>query len=121
MKAAQLDQEGELGPDDDEGGELIPCQHCGRQFKEHVHAKHENICIKVFQKKRKVYNPTEHRLPDDPALAEVKRKAAQQTRKGEVGIGAKGGDELVKKNAWRIKSESFRAAMKDAQLVKQFQ
>lgn len=119
-KAAELAVEDpEANGADD--GDLVPCQHCGRKFKEDVLAKHENICVKVFQKKRKVYNPTEHRLPDDPALAEVKRKAAQQTRKGEVGIGAAPGGELVKKNAWRAKSEAFRAAMKDAQMVKKFQ
>lgn len=124
-QAAQLEQQ-ELNQDADEGanedqGELVPCQHCGRKFKTEILGRHENVCVKVFQKKRKVYNPTEHRLPDDPALAEVKRKAAQQTRKGEVGIGEAKQPELVKKNAWRAKSEAFRAAMKDAQMVKKFQ
>jgi len=122
LRAQMMEEQAAAGEAEDDGGELLPCQHCGRNFKAEIHAKHEGICVKVFQKKRKVYNPTEHRLPDDPALAEVKRKAAQQTRKGEVGIGAANqGGELVKKNAWRAKSEAFRAAMKDAQMVKKFQ
>jgi len=103
----------------EEDAELLPCRHCGRNFKLEAHAKHENICQKVFQNKRKVYNTTDHRLPDDPALAEVRRKAAQQARKGKVGIGEE--HDTVKKNGWRAKSEAFRAAMKDAQVVKKFQ
>jgi len=112
---------------ENETSELIPCNGCGRNFRPEAHAKHVGICKKVFQDKRKVYNTTEHRLPDAadaPELAEVRRRAALATKKGEVGIGDTSKDKKDKKevkNNWRIKSEQFRAAMKDAQIVKQFQ
>lgn len=106
----------------EEVDQLIPCQHCGRNFKPEVHCKHEGICQQVFQSKRKVYNTTDHRLPDDPVLAGVRKKAAQQARKGQVGLGDAATSAADKKNNnWRIKSEAFRAAMKDAQVVAQFQ
>lgn len=114
-----------LQQEEAETSQLIPCSQCGRKFNEAAHAKHVGICKKVFQEKRKVYNTTEHRLPDAsdaPELAEVRKKAAMMARKGEVGIGATKDDkDKEKKSAWRIKSEAFRAAMKDAQIVKKFQ
>jgi len=105
----------------EEADELIPCQHCGRNFKPEVHCKHEGICQQVFQSKRKVYNTTDHRLPDDPVLAGIRRKAEQQARKGQVGLGSEATSAGDKKSNWRIKSEAFRAAMKDAQVVQKFQ
>lgn len=113
--AAQLAEEEDV--------ELIPCTICGRKFKAEAHAKHVGICQKVFQSKRKVYNTTEHRLPDAseaPELAEVRRRAAMAAKKGEVGIGEKPGEKKELKTNWRIKSEAFRAAMKDAQIVEKF-
>jgi len=109
---------------ENESTDLIPCNGCGRSFKPEAHAKHVGICKKVFQEKRKVYNTTEHRLPDAseaPELAEVRRKAAQAARRGEVGIGETKKPAQPPKNNWRIKSEAFRAAMKDAQIVQKFQ
>merc|ERR1712190_577839 len=93
--------------------------HCGRKFKEEALAKHVGICQKVFQQKRKVYNTTEHRLPDAadaPELAEVRRKAAMMARKGEVGIGQTK-DDQPKKTAWNQKHHAFQAEMKDAKMV----
>lgn len=100
--------------------ELLPCPHCGRKFNQQAHEKHVGICKKVFQSTRKVYNPTEHRLPDAPELAKVRQSAAQQTRRGQIGIG-KAGDDQAKKTAWRQKSAAFRAAMRDAQVVERYQ
>ena len=42
---------------EDDGGELLECSKgCGRHFNSNVIAKHEKICEKVFQQKRKVFN-----------------------------------------------------------------
>jgi len=109
---------------DAEAVQLIPCKHCDRKFRPEALERHIAICQKVFQQKRKVYNPTEHRLPDAadaPELAEVRKKAAMMARKGEVGIGETKTDKPAKSSAWRQKSEAFRAAMKDAQMVQKFQ
>lgn len=103
-----------------EDDDLVPCQYCNRKFNANAHAKHVNVCIKVFQKKRKVFNSTEHRLPDAPELVDVRKAAALNARKGEVGLPTKPED-APKKTAWRLKSAAFRAAMKNAQLVTKFQ
>merc|ERR1712113_148801 len=73
---------------------LCECRHCGRKFKEDALERHEAICVKVFQEKRKVFNTVEQRLPegDDPALAQVKKEAARQAKKGEVGLEVKAED-----------------------------
>lgn len=98
---------------------LRPCPHCGRSFKQEALERHVGICQKVFQQKRKVYNTTEHRLPDEPELVAVRKLAKQCTRRGEVGIGAKK-DVAPVKSAWREKSKQFRAAMRDARVVDKF-
>lgn len=46
----------------EEGGELYECgKGCGRQFNGNAIAKHEKICQKVFQQKRKVFNTAAQR------------------------------------------------------------
>lgn len=37
-------------------GERIPCSSCGRKFNSTAISKHEKICYKVFQQKRKAFN-----------------------------------------------------------------
>lgn len=101
--------------------QLCPCKHCGRSFKSEALEKHEGLCVKVFQQKRKVFNTVEQRLPDgdDGVLQKVRKEAARQAKKGEVGLVVKAEDH--KKSNWRQKSEAFRNAMKDAQIVTKFQ
>lgn len=98
--------------------QLLPCKHCGRMFSHEALAKHVNICQKVFQKKRKVFNPTEQRLPDVPEAADLKKAARQQARRGKIGIGK---EDEKPESKWRQKSEQFREAMRAAQMVKKFQ
>ena len=46
----------------EQAGELYECgKGCGRQFNANVLAKHEKICEKVFQQKRKVFNTAAQR------------------------------------------------------------
>jgi len=121
-KAAALEMDEQA---EESNVQLFPCKMCDRKFKQEALERHMNICKKVFCDKRRVYNTTEHRLPDAsdaPELAEVRRKAAKATAKGEVGIGdAKKDDTKQKKNNWRIKSEAFRQAMQNGKLVDKFQ
>jgi hypothetical protein len=43
----------------------VPCSKgCGRQFNPNVLSKHEKVCEKVFQSKRKAFNSAEFRKPD---------------------------------------------------------
>lgn len=98
---------------------MIPCRHCGRSFNPEAHSKHVKICQQVFQKKRKEYKMIDHRLPDEPEMAQIKRDLERNSKKGK-GKG-NGKDALVNKNAWRQKSEQFRNAMKDARVVSKCQ
>lgn len=44
----------------------MPCSKgCGRQFNPNVLMKHEKVCEKVFQSKRKAFNSAAFRQPDD--------------------------------------------------------
>ena len=52
-------------PEDDDEIELVECSKgCGRQFSTQVIDKHEKVCEKVFQSKRKAFNSAAHRQPD---------------------------------------------------------
>jgi hypothetical protein len=119
-RAAEQAAERAIALAEAEVGPLRPCPHCNRSFKEEAYAKHVLVCQKVFQQKRKVYNATEHRLPDEPELVKIKKMAAAQTRKGEIGIGAKKDVAPPLKSAWRIKSKQFRQGMRDARLVDKY-
>lgn len=55
---------------------------CGRQFVESVLAKHEKICVKVFQKKQKVFNTFQQRAALDGAkLTKINPKEIKQEKK----------------------------------------
>lgn len=81
---------------------------CGRQFNVTIIQKHEKVCEKVFQSKRKVFNSAAHRQPDvedfkqPPPLPikEEKPKAAKNTKQ----------EEKIPK--WKLQSAAFRAGLK---------
>ena len=59
-KPVRMDEEYE----DNQATELVLCSEgCGRKFNENALEKHEKICRKVFQQKRKVFNAAEFRQP----------------------------------------------------------
>eukprot|EP00931_Biecheleriopsis_adriatica_P009739 TRINITY_DN110806_c0_g1_i1.p1 TRINITY_DN110806_c0_g1~~TRINITY_DN110806_c0_g1_i1.p1 ORF type:complete len:581 (-),score=83.67 TRINITY_DN110806_c0_g1_i1:9-1730(-) len=88
---------------------LIPCDICGRKFNEKAHQKHVAICQKVFVDKRKAFNVVEQRLPEGakPPRPEKNKKPIEPVE--------------AKKAGWKQKSEAFRAALKEARLVQQYQ
>ena len=45
----------------DAAGDRHPCSSCGRKFVEEALVKHEKICQKVFQQKRKAFDAKEAR------------------------------------------------------------
>lgn len=49
---------------EDAAGDLAPCNKCGRTFNAQALQKHAKICVKVFQKQRKVFNMQEQRVVD---------------------------------------------------------
>lgn len=92
---------------------LVPCRHCGRSFREEALEKHAKICVKVFQKQRKAYDVTAHRMPQEALqnLQAQKKKGAKR--------GAAAAEEKAPDSKWRQKSEAFRQAMKQAKLCTQ--
>lgn len=91
--------------------DLIECEHCGRSFREAALEKHMQICVKVFQKQRKPFNPTKQRMP-----AEAVEVISHSSKKGK-GAGKKAAaaaDDKQWQGKWKMKSEQFRQAMKMA-------
>lgn len=105
---------------DASSGPLMPCPHCSRSFNAKAHAKHVPLCVKVFQKARKPFNVQEQRLPEE-AIVAIKKAQIQEKRGG----ARRGGDsnataEKKLNTNWRLQSEAFRNAMKDARVVDKF-
>ena len=48
-----------------ESGQLIQCSTCERKFNQKALERHEKICVKVFQQKRKAFNVAEQRKATD--------------------------------------------------------
>ena len=56
--------------------ELVMCrQGCGRKFNPESIRKHEGVCRKVFQKKRKEFNAQEHRIVANEQVKLMKKGA----------------------------------------------
>merc|ERR1719382_127020 len=97
---------------------MYACRHCGKTFNAAAHRRHEPLCEKVFQQKRKVFNPTEQRWAEVEGAEKIVKLAKKQTKKGEVGVNIKVD---APKTHWRQQSEAFRNAMRDAATVSKCQ
>jgi len=87
---------------------LIECSEgCGRKFNPDSISKHENICKKVFQKKRKEFNAQEHRLVSNDQKKLMKRGEIIEKKLEE-----KKAQEKIPK--WKVDSLQFRAGIKQA-------
>lgn len=86
--------------------EVFPCSTCGRSFNGLALKRHSKICNKVFVQKRKAFNIEEKRKAEGADGVVPKN---QETN------GAKSGKPV---NKWRMKSEAFRQAVKQSQLIK---
>ena len=76
-----------------------------------AHAKHVQVCMKVFQQHRKEFNSVAHRVPQE-AL-----QMLQHNKKGKRGDVASASTQAKPANKWRQKSEAFRAAIRDSRVV----
>lgn len=88
--------------------ELVECgEGCGRKFNPDSIDKHEAICKKVFQKKRKEFNAQDQRI--------VAREQPKLMKKGEIvekKIEEKKAKEKIPK--WKADSLQLRAGLKQA-------
>lgn len=100
-------------------GERIECSICGRKFNSNAIAKHEGICQKVFQQKRKVFDTKEQRKADGLDLVQTSSYGAKPpARKGMAKAPAKPAPNNSKPTAglpkWKLQSLQFRQAMMNA-------
>lgn len=106
----------EAEPEDDDDGERIPCQTCGRQFREEALLKHQKICKKVFVNKRKGFDMKKQRL-DAEAMAFIKLKEYEEKKKGKFGNNINNNNAKQKAAKWKKQSEEFRAILKAGRTV----
>ncbi|XP_013049663.3 zinc finger C2HC domain-containing protein 1B isoform X1 [Anser cygnoides] len=83
--------------------DLVPCRICGRHFAQDVLPRHEPICKKVFNKKRKPFNSFKQRL-QGTEIGTVKKQPPQKNQQ-------------VKKSNWRQQHEDFINAIQSAKEV----
>ena len=101
--------------DDEAGdnGELVECSMgCGRMFNANVLAKHEKVCQKVFQSKRKAFNSAAHRAPEVEGFDKPPMKAMNATKVDKQAPNKK--EEKGKIPKWKQQSMALRAGMKHA-------
>ncbi|XP_054676749.1 zinc finger C2HC domain-containing protein 1B [Grus americana] len=80
--------------------DLVPCTTCGRHFAQDVLLRHDPICKKVFNKKRKPFNSLKQRL-QGTEITTVKKQPPQKNQPG-------------KKSNWRQHHEDFINTIKSA-------
>lgn len=109
--------------EEDDNGERIECQGCGRKFVPEAYAKHGKVCKKVFQTKRKAFDVKKQRILDSEHAAILRQKEFEEKKKGKVGMGLNNNNNKnipTKKSKWKKQSEEFRAIMKANQGSKKF-
>ena len=88
----------------EKGEEKGQCQHCGRQFVFTALEKHERICQKVFQSKRKTFNTQKQRINDSEQATLMKQGQIEEKKKEKLGLN-KYKSAIPK---WKQQSEEFR-------------
>jgi len=91
--------------------QLVPCGTCGRKFGSDRIAKHEKVCQKSSQSKRKVFDMSKARLKEvleDPNDAKVVQTSLKETKPGRKPAVSK----QDKKSKWKMQSQMLREAMK---------
>ncbi|KAF8795864.1 Zinc finger C2HC domain-containing protein 1A [Argiope bruennichi] len=92
-------------PSQDVPTELKPCGICGRTFRPDALERHQKVCEKNAAKKRKVFDSSKQRAPEDaPKPPPV---VAQQPQKNKQNAKAKTKEETKPKSNWREKHEEL--------------
>ena len=88
---------------------LFTCRSCGRKFVEATISKHEAVCQKVFQEKRKKFDSAKHRIID-----QEQKQISIINKKSQMKSNSKNKASGIKKSLpkWKMESENFRRAMK---------
>jgi hypothetical protein len=105
-------EEEEIEEEDDDG-DRIECDGCGRKFKPESLQKHKKICKKVFQSKRKKFDMKKQRIVDEEHK-DILKNAEFSEKKGK----AKKVDTVLEakkkanKEKWKKQSEEFRRMLR---------
>ena len=91
------------GDNPEKGEQTFPCPHCGRSFVQRILNKHEKICQKVFQNKRKTFNTQKQRMNDIEQISLMKQGKLEEKRNPML-------NNKYKSNVpkWKLQSEEFR-------------
>uniref|UniRef100_A0A1A9ZN53 C2HC/C3H-type domain-containing protein n=1 Tax=Glossina pallidipes TaxID=7398 RepID=A0A1A9ZN53_GLOPL len=98
------------------------CRYCQRHFKEDRLSKHEDVCKKMINSKRKIFNATVHRVKGTEAEVYLK-KVEKGPRYGSAAAAHNMKMEpnaAVKKSNWRKKHEEFIFAIREAKKVQAY-
>ncbi|XP_055385104.1 homeobox protein 2 [Condylostylus longicornis] len=109
---------------------MAACKICGRHFNSDRVEKHEEICLKASNKKRKIFDSTKHRVKGTEAEVYLRRIAKGQIKSDSIlktpvtsTIVKSGPTKSInsnsdsKKSNWRKKHEEFIAAIRAAKEV----
>ncbi|KAM5129609.1 zinc finger C2HC domain-containing protein 1C [Mantella aurantiaca] len=94
--------------EEDDGGDLVPCQLCGRSFMAQRLEKHMQVCQKTLNSKRKVF---------DSSKARAKGTDLEQYQRNKGRARDPPTPTQVKGSSWRQKHESFIRSIRQARLV----
>jgi len=89
--------------------DLTSCKNCQRNFAEDRIEKHEEICLKTSQKKRKTFDMTKARVKGTDAASYVKNAAQLKAKEAKE----------QKKSDWRKKREDFINTLRAAKAAQQ--
>ena len=98
---------------------MHPCPHCGRSFGSESLSRHVQICVKIFSKKRQVFDSVQMRGIDENNWAiprtGVQGKSSQRAHPigGRDGGRAQTEDQPPK---WKVQSDMFRESLKAARV-----
>merc|ERR1719240_1127024 len=90
---------------------LVQCQHCGRSFNPTAIEKHQKICRKVFQEKRKAFNSAEDRLGHlgEEAAGLIKNaNKIQKEKENKIAAGDNVEEKKKPMPKWKVDSLNFR-------------
>ena len=102
---------------ENDNGELVQCSMgCGRMFSENIISKHEKVCLKVFQSKRKAFNSAAHRAPevegfDKPPNTTLNKTQSQKQKQAPIK------EEKSNIPKWKQQSLAFRAGLKQSKNI----
>jgi zinc-finger of a C2HC-type len=96
---------------------MHPCPHCGRSFGSESLSRHVQICVKIFSKKRQVFDSVQMRGIDENKWAIPRTGGQGKSSQRAQSTGGRAGDRAQTEDTppkWKVQSEMFRESLKAA-------